>query len=123
MEGLFQRTHLTGIRELYAYCERDEQHKDWLKLFNKFHDCFIWIDCWKLFLHRYSFWQHHGNATIRVLADTGEHIKENVPAIGSTFGVANNDNEVEEEPWRFWVDSWKDVAVCRIIHRRDLYSC
>ena len=41
------------------------------------------------------------NATIRLLADTGEHIEPNSPAIGSQFGVNNNDdveeNEAEED--------------------------
>ena len=40
------------------------------------------------------------NATIRLFADTGDHMEENLPAVGSQFGVNGDDTAddvVEEE--------------------------
>ena len=98
-DGLYNGTFDWDSGELHAYCERDENNT---KIDSNCSTSFMIVFDMNWTVGNYSYIDIRSdnttaNATIRVLADTGEHIEENVPAIGSTFGVANNDNEVEEE--------------------------
>ena len=99
-DGLYNGTFDWDSGELHAYCERDENNT---KIDTNCSTSFMIVFDMNWTVGNYSYTDIRSdnttaNATIRVLADTSEHIEENVPAIGSTFGVANNDNEVEEEP-------------------------
>ena len=99
-DGLYNGTFDWDSGELQAYCERDENNT---KIDSNCSTSFMVIFDLNWTVGNYSYIDLRSdnttaNATIRLLADTGEHIEENTPAIGSTFGIANNDDsEVEEK--------------------------
>ena len=102
-DGLYNGTFDWDSGELQAYCERDENNS---KIDSNCSSSFMVIFDMNWTVGNYSYQDIRSdnttvNATIRLLADTGEHIEPNSPAIGSQFGVNNNedteDNEADED--------------------------
>lgn len=95
-DGLYNGTFDWDSGELQAYCERDENNT---KVDSNCSSSFMVIFDMNWTVGNYSYQDIRSdnttvNATIRLLADTGEHVEPNSPAIGSQFGV-NNDEDVE----------------------------
>ena len=95
-DGLYNGTFDWDSGDLQAYCERDENNT---KVDSNCSSSFMVIFDMNWTVGNYSYQDIRSdnttvNATIRLLADTGEHVEPNSPAIGSQFGV-NNDEDVE----------------------------
>lgn len=95
-DGLYNGTFDWDSGELQAYCERDENNT---KVDSNCSSSFMVIFDMNWTVGNYSYQDIRSdnttvNATIRLLADMGEHVEPNSPAIGSQFGV-NNDEDVE----------------------------
>ncbi len=101
-DGLYNGTFDWDSGELHAYCERDENNT---KTDPNCSTSFMVIFDMNWTVGNYSYTDIRSdnttvNATIRLFADTGDHMEENLPAVGSQFGVTEDDtadDEVEEE--------------------------
>lgn len=96
-DGLYNGTFDWDSGELQAYCERDGNNT---KVDSNCSSSFMVIFDMNWTVGNYSYQDIRSdnttvNATIRLIADTGEHVEPNSPAIGSQFGV-NNDDDVED---------------------------
>lgn len=97
-DGLYNGTFDWDSGELHAYCEKDENNSN------------IDVNCSETFMITFDLnwtvgnYTYHNirsdnvsfNGTIQLSADTGDHVEENLPAIGSNFGVNNNYNQVDD---------------------------
>ena len=97
-DGLYNGTFDWDSGELQAYCERDENNT---KVDSNCSSSFMVIFDMNWTVGNYSYQDIRSdnttaNATIRLLADTGEHVEPNSPAIGSQFGVNNDESQDDE---------------------------
>ncbi len=97
-DGLYNGTFDWDSGELQAYCERDENNT---KIDSNCSTSFMVIFDMNWTVGNYSYQDIRSdntvvNGTIRLLADTSEHVEPNAPAIGSQFGV-NSDEEAEDD--------------------------
>jgi len=98
-DGLYNGTFDWDSGELYAYCERDENNS---KIDPNCSTSFMVIFDMNWTVGNYSYQDLRSdnttaNATIRLLADTGDHMEENLPAVGSQFGVTKDETPVEDK--------------------------
>lgn len=97
-DGLYDGTFDWDSGELQAYCERDENNT---KIDSNCSSSFMVIFDMNWTVGNYSYQDIRSdnttfNATIRLFADTGEHVEPNTPSIGSQFGVNNNEGQDEQ---------------------------
>ena len=98
-DGLYNGTFDWDSGELQAYCERDGNNT---KVDPNCSSSFMVLFDMNWTVGNYSYQDIRSdnttvNATIRLLADAGEHIEPNTPSIGSQFGVTNDESQDEEE--------------------------
>ena len=98
-DGLYNGTFDWDSGELVYECERNETN---VKVDANCSDTFMIIFDLNWSIGNYSYQDIRSdnttvNATIRLLADTGEHIEPNTPSIGSQFGVTNDESQEDEE--------------------------
>ena len=97
-DGLYNGTFDWDSGELHAYCEKDENNT---KIDP---DCStefaVTLDLnWTVGNYTYQNIRSDNvtfNGTIKLTADTESHMEQNLPAIGSQFGIGNSDGENEE---------------------------
>ena len=97
-DGLYNGTFDWDSGELHAYCERDENNS---KIDP---DCStefaVTLDLnWTVGNYTYQNIRSDNvsfNGTIKLTADTESHIEQNLPAIGSQFGIGNSEGENED---------------------------
>ena len=97
-DGLYNGTFDWDSGELHAYCERDENNsKIDLSCSTEFA---VILDLnWTVGNYTYQNIRSDNvsfNGTIKLTADTGSHMEQNLPAIGSQFGVNNGEDESQE---------------------------
>ena len=97
-DGLYNGTFDWDSGELQSYCERDGNNT---KIDSNCSSSFMVIFDMNWTVGNYSYQDIRSdnttvNATIRLLADSGEHVEPNSPAIGSQFGVNNDDSQDAE---------------------------
>ena len=97
-DGLYNGTFDWDSGELQAYCERDENNT---KIDSNCSSSFMVIFDMNWTVGNYSYQDIRSdnttfNATIRLIADMGEHVEPNTPPIGSQFGVNNNEGQDEQ---------------------------
>jgi len=94
-DGLYNGTFDWDSGELSAECERDENNTKLDE--NCSINFLITLDLnWTVGNYTYQNIRSDGsivNATIQLMVDTGEHVEANLPPIGSTFGVINDDKD------------------------------
>ena len=94
-DGLYNGTFDWDSGELYAECEKDENNTKLDE--NCTINFIVTLDMnWTVGNYSYQDIRSDGsvvNATIELIADTGMHTEANLPAIGSEFGVINNDED------------------------------
>ena len=98
-DGLYNGTFDWDSGILHAYCERDENNT---KIDSSCSTSFVVTFDMNWSVGNYSYQDIRSdnstmNATIQLFADSGDHVEENLPAIGSNFGVNNNDNQVDDD--------------------------
>lgn len=94
-DGLYNGTFDWDSGELSAECERDENNTKIDE--NCSINFLVTLDLnWTVGNYSYQDIRSDGfivNATIVLVADTGNHTEANLPAIGSEFGVTNDDKD------------------------------
>ena len=94
-DGLYNGTFDWDSGELSVECERDENNTKLDE--NCSINFLVTLDLnWTVGNYTYQDIRSDGsvvNATIELIADTGTHTEANLPAIGSEFGVNNNDRD------------------------------
>ncbi|MAR93748.1 MAG: hypothetical protein CMA45_01535 [Euryarchaeota archaeon] len=94
-DGLYNGTFDWDSGELSAECERDENNTKLDE--NCTINFIVTLDMnWTVGNYTYQDIRSDGsvvNATIELIADTGMHTEANLPAIGSEFGVTNDDKD------------------------------
>ena len=94
-DGLYNGTFDWDSGELYAECEKDENNTKLDE--NCTINFIVTLDMnWSVGNYSYQDIRSDGsivNATIELVADTGMHTEANLPAIGSEFGITNNDKD------------------------------
>jgi len=94
-DGLYNGTFDWDSGELSAECERDENNTKLDE--NCTINFIVTLDMnWTVGNYTYQDIRSDGsvvNATIELIADTGMHTEANLPAIGSEFGVTNDDED------------------------------
>ena len=97
-DGLYNGTFDWDSGELHAYCERDENNS---KIDPSCSTEFTVILDLNWTVGNYTYQNIRSdnvsfNGTIQLTADTGNHIEQNLPAIGSQFGVNNDEGDNQE---------------------------
>ena len=97
-DGLYNGTFDWDSGELHAYCEKDENNS---KIDPNCSTEFIVILDLNWTVGNYTYQNIRSdnvsfNGTIQLTADTGSHTEQNLPAIGSQFGVNNGEDENQE---------------------------
>ena len=97
-DGLYNGTFDWDSGELHAYCERDENNS---KIDPGCSTEFTVILDLNWTVGNYTYQNIRSdnvsfNGTIQLTADTGNHIEQNLPAIGSQFGVNNGEDDNQE---------------------------
>ena len=94
-DGLYNGTFDWDSGELFAECERYENNTKLDE--NCTINFIVTLDMnWTVGNYTYQDIRSDGsvvNATIELIADTGTHTEANLPAIGSEFGVTNDDKD------------------------------
>ena len=97
-DGLYNGTFDWDSGELHAYCERDENNSkidpDWSTEFA----VTLYLN-WTVGNYTYQNIRSDNvsfNGTIKLTADTESHIEQNLPVIGSQFGIGNSEGENED---------------------------
>jgi hypothetical protein len=94
-DGLYNGTFDWDSGELSDDCERDENNTKLDE--NCTINFIVTLDMnWTVGNYSYQDIRSDGsvvNATIELIADTGMHTEANLPAIGSEFGITNNDED------------------------------
>lgn len=98
-DGLYNGTFDWDSGELQSDCETDENNT---KIDSSCSTSFVVTFDMNWSVGNYSYQDIRSdnstmNATIQLFADSGDHVEENLPAIGSNFGVNNNDNQVDDD--------------------------
>ena len=97
-DGLYNGTFDWDSGELYAYCEKDENNSN-IDSSCSTEFTVIFDLNWTVGNYTYQNIRSDNvsfNGTIQLTADTTNHLEENLPAIGSQFGVNNDDNKVDD---------------------------
>ena len=94
-DGLYNGTFDWDSGELHAYCERDENNS---KIDSNCSDTFMVIFDLNWSVGNYTYQNIRSdnvsfNGTIQLSADTADHMESDLPAIGSQFGVNDDDSE------------------------------
>ncbi len=97
-DGLYNGTFDWDSGELFAECEEDENNTKINE--NCSINFVVTLDLnWTVGNYTYQDIRSDGsviNATIELIADTDNHTEANLPAIGSQFGVNNDEDESQE---------------------------
>ena len=98
-DGLYNGTFDWDSGELYAYCETDENNT---KIDSNCSTGFMVIFDMNWTVGNYSYQDIRSdgsivNATIKLFSDNGTHMEENLPNIGSTFGVFEEEGDETSE--------------------------
>ncbi len=97
-DGLYNGTFDWDSGELHAYCEKDENNSN-IDPSCSTEFTVIFDLNWTVGNYTYKNIRSDNvsfNGTIQLTADTENHIEQNLPAIGSQFGVNNGEDENQE---------------------------
>tara|TARA_B100001564_G_scaffold218699_1_gene184232 strand:+ start:4429 stop:5100 length:672 start_codon:yes stop_codon:yes gene_type:complete len=97
-DGLYNGTFDWDSGELHAYCERDENNSKIDPSCSTEFTVILDLN-WSIGNYTYQNIRSDNvsfNGTIQLTADTANHLEQNLPAIGSQFGVNNDESEVDD---------------------------